>query len=158
MPQTWPVKNPPQTLTKTSHGIQIKVRGVVIGSIASFKPGPWRREFTHIYELNPLSSGHPVDVVPNNLSGFKIAVTRYDIWTAPFELVFGGKMSIFEALGNQNEPFDVYQYFWHPDGSKEISVYRNTWIEQVGRTYDAGRDRVVLVDGSFVYLRKDRLA
>jgi len=158
MPTTFPVRNPPQTVTKTSHGVQIKCRGVAIGSISSFVPGPWRREFTHIYELNPLSSGHPVDVVPNNLSGFEIRVSRYDIWTDPFEKVFGGDMSIFEALGNQDRPFEIYQFFWHPDGYKEISIYRGAWIREVGRTYDAGRDRVILVNGSMVYLRKDRIA
>ena len=158
MPTSYPVKNPPQTLTRTSHGIQIKARGLTIGSIASFKPGPRTREFTHIYELNPLSSGHPVDVVPGNLGGFNIAVTRYDIWTEPFEKAFAGAMDIYEALGNQDRPFELYQFMWHPDGSKEIIVYRNVWIKEVGRQYQATADRVVSVGGSFVYLRSDRIA
>lgn len=158
MPVTYPVKNPPETLTKTSHGIQIKVGGEVIGAVTSFVPGPARREFTHVYELNPLSSGHPIDVVPNNLTGFEIRVSRYDIWRQPFERVFGGTISIYEALGNQDRGFDMYRYFWHPDGYREVLVYRNTWIREVGRTFDAGRDRVILVNGSFVYLRKDKIS
>jgi len=158
MPQSWPVKNPPQTPHVTSHGIQIKVRGKVVGSITNLKPGIPNRAFTQIYELNPLSSGHIIDQVPGNLTGFEVTCQRADIWNEPFELAFGGDMSIYEAIGNQNVPFELYEYLWFPNGYKRISVYRQTWIRSVSRTYDTGRDRVVLVDGSFVYVRKDRIA
>ena len=38
--QTFPVKNTPETLVRSSHGIQIKVNGEVIGAIKTWTPDP----------------------------------------------------------------------------------------------------------------------
>lgn len=157
MPNVWPVKNPPDTLVKTSHGIQIKVNGETIGAISRWDPAPYEREFNHIYELNPLSSGHPVDLVPANIRGFNITVNRYDIWKKPFEKVFGGSMSIYEALGMQERPFEVNQFLWHPDGYKELIIYRGSWMNRVGRSYNVTGDRIVMVDATLVFLRREKV-
>lgn len=158
MPTTYPVHNPPDTVVKSSHGIQIKVRGTTIGVISNFTPGPETRQMTHVYELNPLSSGHPVDLVPGNLAGFTINVARYDIWNEPFEKIFGGGIEIYEALGNQYKPFEVYRYWYHPDGYKEILVYRNCYMSSVGRNFQSTGDRIVMVNGTMAFLRKDKIA
>lgn len=158
MAQPYPVRNPPITTHKSTHGIQIKVNGVTIGSIQDFTHGPIQRAMTTIYELNPLSSGHPIDVVPGNLSGFTLKVSRYDIYTEPFEKVFGGSTDIYEALGMQNRGIEIYRYWFHPNDYKEILVYRNCWLQQVGRTISLGRERTVLADGSFAYVRHDKIA
>ena len=158
MPKTYNVTNPPKTLSKTSHGLQIKVRGITIGAIETFIPGPVSRGVGYVYELNPLSSGHPIDRVPGNLGNFELKISRVDIWTEPFEKAFGGSMSYVDALGRQKEPFEVYEYFWHPDGYKEVWVYRGCWLTSAGRAYKASSgDRVVMVDGGLAYLRKDRI-
>jgi hypothetical protein len=157
MPQVYPVKNPPASLTKSSHGIQIKVGGNTIGAIARFAPAAYTRGMTHIFELNPLSSGHPIDVVPGNLGGFTLGVNRYDIWKQPFEQVFGGDISIEEALGNQSNPFEVQQYLWRPDGYKELTVYRGAWFSSIGREYTNTGDRIVMVTGTLTFVRRDKI-
>lgn len=157
MAKSFPVRNPPNTLIRTSHGIQIKVNGVTVGAITKWTPAAYTRQMTHIYELNPLSSGHPIDVVPGNLGGFKIAVNRYDIWKEPFEKAFTGDISLMEALGNQVEPFDVYQYFWNPDGYKELVVYSGCWFDSIGREFAADATRVVMVTASLTFIRRDRI-
>jgi len=157
MPETFPVNNPPDTLIKSSHGIQIKVRGETIGAIASWRPADYSREMRHIFELNPLSSGHPIDVVPGNLGGFTLDVERYDIWRREFETIFGGDVSLYEALGRQDNPFEIYQYLWHPDGFKELVVYRGTWFNRVGREYRADGERTVMVRAGLTFVRRDKV-
>jgi hypothetical protein len=156
-PQAFPVRNPPETLVKSSHGLQIKVKGVAIGSISIWRPAALERGMTHIFELNPLSSGHPFDVVPGNLGGFTIDVERYDIWKEPFEKVFGGSVSLVEAIGNQKSPFEAFQYIQHPDGYKELMVYRQCWLSSVGREYSSTGDRIVMTRGRLTYVRRDKV-
>lgn len=157
MPNVWPVHNPPNTLVKSSHGIQIKVSGVTIGAINNWTPAPNQRAVTQVYELNPLSSGHPIDNAIGNLSGFTLAVDRYDIWTLPFELVFGGDITVEDALGNQVNPFDSYQYLWRPDGVIELTIYRKCWFSKVGRAYQSTGDRIVHVNAELTFLRRDKV-
>jgi hypothetical protein len=157
MAQTFPVRNPPNTLIKSSHGLQIKVSGETIGAIMSWRPADYAREMRHIFEINPLSSGHPIDTVPGNLSGFTIDVERYDIWHEPFEKVFGGDVTLFEALGNQINPFEVYQYLWHPDGFKELTVYRGCWFNRIGREYRADGERTVMARAGITFFRRDKI-
>lgn len=152
-----PVKNPPETAVKTSHGLQIVVNGKVIGAITSWSPDAKTRGMTHIYELNYETSGHPVDIVPGNLGGFTIRVNRYDLWKDRFEEVFGG-ISVEEALGDQDRPFEVRQVMKRPDGTKEVYVYRGCWMSSVGRTYSATGDRIVMVSATLTYLEKVRIA
>ena len=158
MPKTFQVSNPPNSLLKSSHGFQIKVNGITVGAIESFKPGPISRNVEYAYELNPLSSGHPIDRVPGNLSGFEIAITRADIWTVPFEKAFGGNISYYDALGRQKDPFEVYEFLWYPTGYKEVWVYRGCWLTRAGRSYSATGNRIVMVEGALAFLRKDRIA
>jgi len=157
MPNAYPVKNPPHTLVKSSHGLQIKVNGRVIGSISRWTPAPIDRRFTQVYELNVLSSGHPIDNVPQNLGGYTITVTRADIWKEPFEKAFGGNIDLYEAIGRQDRPFEVYQYFYHPDGYVELIVWRGCWFSRVGRDYSSTGDRIVLVNAELTFLRRDRI-
>ena len=155
--QTYPVRNTPESLVRTSHGIQIKVRGEVIGAIKSWSPDAYTRGFTHVWELNPLSSGHPIDLVPGNLGGFTVRVDRYDIWKEPFEKVFGGDISLMEALGNQQRGFECYQYLWHPDSFKELVVYRNCWFSSISRSYTSDGDRIIVASGTLHFLRRDKI-
>ena len=157
MPQPFPVRNPPASLVKSSHGLQIKVGGVTIGAIQTWRPVAITRAMKHVFELNPLSSGHPFDIAIGNLGGFTVDVERYDIWTDAFEKVFGGDVSLTDAIGNQSNPFEVYEYLLHPDGYKELKVYRGCWFSSIGREYSAEGDRVVMVRGTLTYIRRDKV-
>lgn len=150
------VSNPPNTLIATSHGIQIVAKGKVVGAIVKWAIDPYTRSFTKVYELNYASSGHPIDLVPGNLDGFKISVSRYDIWKRKFEEAFVNA-SIEEALGLQDTPFEVNQYLLRPDGEKELVVYRGAWLSKVGRTYDSTADRIIKVDGEITFLRREKI-
>lgn len=150
------VKNPPQTSIATSHGIQIVAKGIVVGAIVRWSPAAYTRGMTHVFELNYLTSGHPIDVVPGNLGGFKIAVDRYDLWTKKMEEAFFD-MTIEEALGMQDRPFEVNQFLLKPDGTKELVVYRGCWFDSIGRTYDATGDRIIKVSASLTFLKRERV-
>lgn len=150
------VKNPPVTTTVTSHGLQVVARGKIIGEIQDWTPAAMVRAMKWVYELNMLTSGTPVDVIPGNISGYTVVIKRYDILHAKYEEVFGD-LSWEVALGNQQEPFDVKQYLTYSDGSKELIVYRGCWMSSVGRKYSAEGDRIVVVDATLTYLKAERV-
>ena len=148
--------NPPQTITATSHGIQIVAKGVVVGEIIKWTPATQTRGGTWVYELNYETSGVPVDFVPGNTTGYTINLTRYDLWSSKYEEVFGDA-SIEQALGQQYAPFDVRQYLKRPDGTKELWVYRSCWMTSVGRDYGVDGDRIIKVQAVLSYVKKERI-
>ncbi len=153
---TYAVKNPPDTLLATSHGIKIMAKGVTVGAIIKWTPAAYTRAMALPTELNYETSGHPIDVVPGNLGGFKITVNRYDLWKSKMEEVFFDA-SIEEALGMQDNPFVVYQYLLKPDGTKELVVYRKCWFSSIGRDYDTAGDRIIKVAGEITFLKREKI-
>lgn len=149
-----PVNNPPNTRTESSHGISIIARGEVVGMIQEWTPEPQTRAITHIYELNALTSGHPVATVPGNLAGFTITVTRYDLWTKRMEEVFGGDdTDLLDGLGNQVDPFLVKEMKNLPDGTTRTRVYTGCWFASLGRNYRSTDTKLVMANGRLAFVQ-----
>lgn len=146
--------NPPETLTRTTHSLAIVVRGVKIGLINGWNPQQ-NRQITPIYEIDPETSGLPVENVPGNVQNLTIAIQRYDIWTARMEQVFG--TVDLTMLSNQQSPFTVQEFWTSPARQQEVWEYTGCWLENIGRTFRSDDTRIVNVNASLRYVYRAKL-
>lgn len=147
--------NPPQTLVTTSHSLTIKTgTGITIGLIKQWQPKQ-DRTITPIYEINTQTSGEPIENVPGNLQGLQITVQRYDLFTKKMELAFG--TSELTMLSLQDRPFNVQEVWRYPDNSLEAYIYSGCWFSNLGRQYASDDTRVVIVNATLMYVRKDKM-
>jgi hypothetical protein len=146
--------NPPDTVTRTSHSIRIVVDGNTIGLINSFSPRQ-SRTITPIYELNVETSGIPYENVPGNVTGLQIDISRYDLWVARMEQVFGSRD--LSMLSNQQSPFTIEERWVRPDNTEEVWQYVGCWLSNVGRTLRSDDQRIVNVQATVIYLYKQRV-
>ena len=145
--------NPPATRVRTSHAVSIRVRGVTVGLIQSWGPNQ-TRTITPVYEVNLAGDGSPVEKVPGTLSGLSIQVSRYDLYTKKMESAFGS--SDYGMLSSQHQPFSALELWRHPDGTTEGWLYSGCWFSTLGRTLSATDARVVLVNATLEFTRKDQ--
>lgn len=140
---------------RTTHSLAIRARGKHIGLVQSFGY-TLARGATHIYELNPDTSGEPVDIVPGNVTGLELSVARVDLMKDTMEQVFGG--TDLSMLSDQNNPFEIVEVWKYPDGTSEIYIYEGCWFTRITRRGDATGDRVLRVEGTINYLRRRKIA
>jgi hypothetical protein len=143
--------NPPNTLVQTTHAVTIKAKGIVVGVIQSWAPGQ-NRGITPVYEINAATSGEPLENAPGNVGGLTISVTRYDLYSKRMEAAFGTPDAL--MLGDHNNPFQVQEFWKHPDGTTEPIIYTGCWFSNIGRSYSATDSRIVMVNASVAYVRK----
>lgn len=143
----------PNTKTRTSHGLAIKVQGVTVGLIQSWNYS-LTRDVTPVYELNPLTSGRPVDNVPGNIKGLTIDVTRVDLYNKTMEEAFG--TSDLTMLSNQANPFEVHEVWQNPDGTSERYVYVECWFTRIQRRMDVTNNRIVTAEGTLTYKERKK--
>ena len=151
--------NPPRTFARTSHGITIRVNGITVGLIQAWNPGQ-NRGMTAIYELNAETSGNIKEHIPGNRGGQTISVNRYDLYTAKMEQAFG--TLDFNLLSDVNAPFDVNEYSKriNEEGiviATDVITYYDCWFSNLGRSYSATGDRLVMVNATLNYTRKARI-
>lgn len=148
-------KNPPNTLVRTSHALSLRSRGVTIGMIQSWAPS-MARAVTACHEINLAGDGAPVEKVPAVLSSLTLQVTRYDMYKRRMEAAFG--TVDFEMISHQSDPIQVMELWRHPDGSMEVWIYSGVWFSNIGRNFSATDSRVVMVNATLEYTRKNRTA
>ena len=146
--------NPPNTLVRTSHAITIRANGLTVGVIQTWNPSQ-NRGITPIYEINSETSGEPIEKVPGNVGGLTIGVSRYDLYKRRMEAAFG--TPDVEMLGDHNNPFQVRESWRYPDGTIEARLFMGCWMSNVGRTFSATDNRVVLVSSTLEFTRVIRL-
>lgn len=146
--------NPPHTIIRTSHAVQILgPNNQVIGLISGWNTAI-SRDVNPIYEINIDSSGLPYEQVPGNVKGLTIQVNRYDIWTSRMEEAFGtGDITM---LQQQNKPFSVIEKWTYPTGETEMYTYHGCWFTTLGRGLRSEDNRIVQVNASLVYTWKER--
>lgn len=143
----------PNTRVRTSHGMAIKVGGVTVGLIQTWNYA-LTKDVTPVYELNPLTSGKPVDNVPGNVRGLTIDVSRVDLYNRTMEEAFG--TNDLAMLTDQTNPFDVHETWINPDGSTKRYIFVDCWFSRIQRRLDVGGNRIVVAEGTLVY--KERKA
>jgi hypothetical protein len=98
---------------------------------------------TPIYEINQITSGRRVDIVPGNVETLQIDVDRYDLFTKRMHEAFGFAASAIN-LADHTNPFTVQELWLYPSGLIEGTIYYNCWFGNIGREYTAQGDRVIM--------------
>ena len=132
----------PNTRTASQHIISIRFQGVTIGLVQRWAPRQTRR-MTPIYEINQVTSGRRVDIVPGNVETLQIAIDRYDLFTERLHEAFGFPASAIN-LADHTNPFDVQELWQLPSGLIIGTVYTGCWFADVGREYTSTGDRVIM--------------
>ena len=169
---------PPNTVVQLSHAVTLTVGGKTIGAISQWSPKE-TRAITELYELNASDqrtaggagpgsptvysqlSGEPFEKVPGNVSGMQIDVQRYDVYTMQMEQAFttgvGGTFGL-DMLSKQQNAFEVRETWTTPNNERNyFTLYRGCWFSNIGRTIQATSDRIVNVNATLEYTRKDTL-
>lgn len=154
---------PPNTVAQLSHAITIRINGQTIGAINEWNPRQ-NRTITELYEFGGNVSngdfgsgnGEPFEKVPGNISGMQIEVRRYDIYTRQMEQILGN--ADLTMLSNQNTAFDCREAWSSPNNINNYeNHYRGCWFSDLGRTISSTGDRIVNVNATIQYTRKDRV-
>jgi hypothetical protein len=98
---------------------------------------------TPIYEINTLTSGRRVDIVPGNIEQLQIAIDRYDLFTKRLHEAFGFPASAINLADHTNS-FDVQELWQLPSGLIIGTVYTGCWFADVGREFQSTGDRVIM--------------
>jgi len=148
----------PSTAVRTSHALTIQANGVTIGLINSWAPKQ-SRHATPIYEIDADNSGNIQEIMPGNLSGTTIDVSRYDLYINRMEQAFGVGFADYVQLTSQNQPFDVYEV-WKVNPAQDLErfAYQGCWFTSLGRTLRSDDSRVVNVNATLMYTKKVKIS
>jgi hypothetical protein len=137
--------------------VTIQAQGVTVGLINGWAPTQGRT-VTPIFQVMEDNSGNPEELMPGNITGLSITVTRYDIYKTRMEEAFGTVDLV--MLTRQNTPFDVIEA-WQLPGSKEGKerfLYSGCWFTSLGRTLSSNDARIVNVNATLMYTKKLRVS
>ncbi|APU88887.1 hypothetical protein Rctr197k_067 [Virus Rctr197k] len=159
---------PPNTTSQLSHAVTIRVNGVTVGAINEWNPR-MNQTVTELYELGVVTpgggpagttaqysklSGEPFEKVPGNVSGMQVDVRRYDIYTLQMEQAFGTPN--LHMLSNQRNAFNIVESWLSPNNAKNyFNHYQGCWFSDLGRTISATGDRIINVNATLQYTRRD---
>lgn len=164
---------PPNTVTQSTHAVTIHANNTIIGAINQWSPeqtlavnavyqfgspqGPYGDEF-----------GAPYEKVPGNISGQTITVQRYDLYTQQMEQAFGTTNALDMLSSDLGQPnggtghvLTIREFWLMPESSPVSSyniLYHGCWFSRIGRTLSATDDRIVNVNATIEYTRKERVA
>lgn len=155
----------PSTTTVTSHGLVIQAAGQVVGAINSWNPQQGRT-VTPVFELGSVEtgggddiqadSGEPFEVVPGNITGTTLSITRYDIYTRRFETAFG--TNNLEMLTRQTSSIRFIEFWNTPQGQTNYNyVYYGAWFNSLGRQLGADGNRISMASATATYTRRREL-
>jgi hypothetical protein len=145
--------------TKVYHGVSITAgdNNVIVGRIQSWQPDSYTREGIHLYELADISFGRPVEYIPGKATGFTIAITRAEVWSAEMELAFGFT-SLFDDLIDQNRPFTIREFWTKGPTYSQTWEYKGCWF--TGKNIDAitsDGDGVTKISATLAYVSRKKV-
>jgi hypothetical protein len=133
----------PFTKAITQHVVSIRVNGQTVGYMQSWNADQ-SRDLTRVYEINAATSGRCVEVVPGNVGGDSLDISRYDIYRRLLWRAFGFEASIVH-LADHLRPFDVKEIWKTPQGDTYGTLYTGCWFSSTGRNMaSTGADRIVM--------------
>lgn len=143
--------------TKTYHGFSIVVNGNIVGRVESWQPQMFSRQGQHVYELNHLTFGRPVDYVPGVNQNYTVTASRTEVWGQEFERALGFKTA-WSDLIDQDRPFQVYQYIYKGRDIYQIWVYSGCWFQEKNEDpFQANSDNVrVMVNCTIAFVSRTR--
>lgn len=159
---------PPNTFAQLSHAVTIRIAGATVGAINEWNPR-MNQTVTELYELGVVTpgggpggttqqysklSGEPFEKVPGNVSGMQVDVRRYDVYTLQMENAFGTPS--LHMLSNQRNAFYVIESWLSPNNvSNYYNWYQGCWFSDLGRTVSSTGDRIINVNATMQYTRRD---
>jgi hypothetical protein len=152
---------PPNTVAQLSHAVTIRANGQTVGAINEWSPRH-TRAVTELYELADGTTGGfapgvgvPFEKVPGNISGMTVEVRRYDIYPQQMEQAF--TVADLTMLSNQNDPFECRETWTTPNNANGyFNRYQGCWFSDLGRTLSATADRVINVNATLQWTRRER--
>jgi len=144
--------------SKTYHGITISVDGNVIGRVQNWDTtGAYAREGEHVYELNNLTWGKPVDYVPGRWTGLSISATVAEMWNAEVEVQIGlvAPGQQIADLIHQNRPFTAHEFWFRHVAIYRIWAYRGCWLtDRNEKAYARDGNARVIAKFNFNYVSR----
>lgn len=140
----------PVTRTRTAYSLTIHAtvgnRRGVIGAVHEISTRQ-RQDIEEEFEVNSLGTGLPRELIPQNVTGRSIQLSRYDLYKSTLEQVFGTPELI--TLADQLGPVSLRMMWKNPNSGdidlvtqsqSTISVYEYTdcYITDLTRTVSMG--------------------
>lgn len=150
------------TSTTTTHGLLIQANGSAIGAITDWAPKQ-NMTATPVFEFGQVTvgggddimadRGEPFEIVPANIGGTTVSISRYDIYTNRFENAF--KTNNLQMLTRQDKAIKLIEFWATPDDVANFSnIYYGAWFTSIGRQHKAEGNRIVMVSAELMYTRK----
>jgi len=136
----------PFTKVVTQHVVSIRVNGQTIGYIQNWNPSQ-RKTLTRVFEINAVTSGRAVELVPGNVDADTIRIDRYDVYRKLLWKAFGFAAELVHLSDHLN-PFDVKEIWKEPDGNTHGTLFTGCWFEETGRSMSSTGDRIMMANGS----------
>jgi hypothetical protein len=146
----------------------IHANGTMIGAVSEWSP-EHSLDIAAVYEFGQVTGpyghefGAPYEKVPQNISGQTISISRYDIYTAQMESVFGTvdlqMLSSDPGMANGGTGHLDLRETWHtPGGTNNYSIlYQGCWFSRIGRTMSASGDRIINVGATVEWTQRRRV-
>lgn len=141
-----------QTVTRTSYSATIRSGGRFIGGINSFEVSQ-DRDVEEQFFIAPYPSCEPQAIIPLNVTGRKLKISRYELYRRPFETRFGD--FDLTKLANQRNKFSIQEKLVDPLNRSKMYAYTDCYFTSIGYKYSAEGDMVVMYDAEVIF--KERL-
>lgn len=147
----------PETTVRSDNALAIRADGRTIGVVQTWAPTQ-SRTVTPVYEFNPAAPGEFLELVPGNMTGQTIQVTRADLYNSRMEEVWGSNFDIV-MLADQTIALELREVWSNPIDStpyarSESWIYSGCWFTQLGRNHSVQGDRIVLVNAQIMYTKR----
>lgn len=150
----------PRTQTRTSHGFLIRVAGGRVIGAAQGVNFSFTRQVDEEYEIDQVSNGTPVDMIPQNLTGRRMSIRRYDLWTQPMEQSFGTGFE-YTQISDQRRPFAIQEIWRSPVGillgGRRVYQYNGCYFASLGREVAVEGSRIIMANAEVVFANRVRV-
>jgi len=149
----------PNTRTRMDHGFTLRTsNGRIVGAVFAVDMQQ-SRALDDEFEIDVNAHGEVADIVGQALTTRTMSVRRFDLYTDIMEEAFGTVE--LDMLTDQAGGFTLRTAWRSPAGvfagGTRSYQYSPVWFESLGRSLNAEGDRVVRVDASLRWGRKQRL-
>lgn len=145
---------PGSVTSKTYHGISIVVDGNIVGRIQTWQPQMYSRQGEHVYELNHLTFGRPVDYVPGINENYKVNCSRVEVWNEELEKALGYP-SVWSDLIDQDRPFTVQEYLFRGVNVYKVWEYTGCWFQEKNtETFNAKETPQIMTTATLAFVSR----
>ena len=127
----------PNTRARVFYSYQIKVGNKVIGTIQSFGSTA-TRTLERIREINSDQGTRVIEIVPGTVD-FEVTVDKVLLYKQNMLEAFGYQV---ESIEDIVDDFDIEEICHHPDGKKEVTIYRKCHFSRYSKTVSV-RDTLI---------------